>query len=115
MRWGTIKNHRRYQMKRLLVIVAVILAVGLSSLAYADTHAKHDQQWRQQHAQVWKSHSKQWSEYDREWQAHRGATREDIKWRKDHAQLWHDWYQWHNDERDDGGKSGLSIQLDLNF
>ena len=102
-------------MKRLLVLVAVILAVGLSSLAYADTHANHDQKWRQQHAQVWKSHSKQWSGYDREWQAHRGATREDIKWRKDHAQLWHDWYQWHNDERDDGGKSGLSIQLDFNF
>ncbi len=102
-------------MKRLVVLVAVILAVGLSSLAYADTYAKHDQKWRQQHAQVWKSHSKQWSEYDREWQAHRGARTEDIKWRKDHAQLWHDWYQWHNDERDDGGKSGLSIQLDLNF
>jgi len=101
-------------MKRLLVLVAVMLAVGLSSLAYADTY-KHDQKWRQEHAQVWKSHSRQWSEYDREWQAHRRDTREDIKWRRDHAQLWHDWYQWHRDERDDGARSGFSVQLDLNF
>ncbi len=79
-------------MKRRLVPVAVILAIGLSPLVYAtDTYEKHDQKWRQQHAQVWKSHSKEWKEYDREWQTHRGAAKEDIKWRRDHAQLWHDW------------------------
>jgi len=102
-------------MKRLIVLVAVILAFSLSSLAYADTHSKHDQHWRQQHTQVWKSHSKQWSEYDHDWQAHRGDRAEDIRWRREHARLWHDWYVWHQDERDDGGRSGLSIQLNLSF
>ncbi len=97
-------------MKRLFVALVVILVSGLSPLAtYADdTYARHDQHWKQQHAYVWKAHSKQWSEYDREWRAHRGDTR----WLREHAQLWHDWYQWH---RDDGGESGLSIWLNLNF
>ena len=104
-------------MKKLLALAAVILALGLSSLtAYADnTHARHDQHWKQQHAQVWKSHSRQWSEYDREWQRHRGNAPSDIRWRREHAQTWHDWYQWHRDERDDGENSGLSIQLNLSF
>jgi len=101
-------------MKRLLVLVAITLAIGLSSLGYADTY-KHDQQWRQQHVQVWKTHSKQWVVYDRQWEAHQGATQEDIKWRRDHARLWPDWYQWHRDERDDGEHSGFSIHLNIDF
>ncbi len=97
-------------MKRLFVVTVAILALGLSPLAADgnDTYAKHDQRWKQQHAAVWKSHSRQWVEYDREWQAHRG----DPRWRREHAELWHDWYQWH---RDDGGESGLSVQLNLSF
>ena len=93
-------------MKRLFVVVAVILAVCLSPLAaYAEGH---DQQWNQRHTKEWKSHSKQWSEYDREWQAHRG----DSRWRKEHAATWREWYQWH---KDDDGKGGLILHLDLTF
>ena len=102
-------------MKRLLILAAVILAFGLSSLAYADTHSNHDQKWRQGHAQIWKSHSKQWSDYDRQWQAHSRNTPEDIRWRRDHARMWRDWYQWHADERDDGEHSGLSIHLNIDL
>ncbi len=93
-------------MKRLWVLAAVVLAVGLAPLAtYADGH---DQQWQHQHATEWNSHSKQWSEYDREWQAHRG----DTPWLRQHAAMWHDWYQWH---KDDGGQSGLGLHLVLDF
>ena len=102
-------------MKRLLILVAVILAFGLSSLAYAESNMGHNDQWRHQHAQMWKTHSKEWVVYDRQWAAHQRATPEDIRWRRDHARLWHDWYAWHQDERDDGEHSGLSIHLNIDF
>lgn len=95
-------------MKKLLVLVAVFLAISIFPLAtYADGH---DQDWKDQHAQQWSGHSRQWSEYDREWQAH-----PDRHWREEHARMWRDWYQWH---RDDDGSSGFGIQFssdDLNI
>ena len=86
-------------MKKLLVFLAIVLAVSIFPVAtYADGH---DQQWKDQHAQQWKSHDRQWTKYDRDWQAHRG----DRNWRAEHARMWHDSYQWHSD---DGGEAVLA-------
>lgn len=89
-------------MKKLLIVIAVIMAVSSPlSVVYAyendNRHDRtwteaHDPDWRSHHDQEWRDHDREWRDYDREWLRHR-----DRHWREIHAAMWGDWYQWHRD------------------
>lgn len=80
--------------KKMLFLMAVlVIIISVLALPIATFAAGHDQDWKHNHDQTWKTHQKQWSEYDRQWIKHRG----DKQWREEHIKLWHDWYQWHRD------------------
>lgn len=81
-------------MKKLLVLLAVVVAVSIFPLAaYADED-HHNRDWQEHHDRMWKDHERDWREHDREWKEHR----DDRRWREVHAREWHDWYQWHRDQ-----------------
>lgn len=85
-------------MKKLLVFLAVVVAVGVFPAAgFAAAHhgpdAHYSQAWKDRHHREWRDHERDWKEHDREWRAHRN----DRHWREVHAREWRDWYRWHKD------------------
>lgn len=86
------------QMKKLLVLMAVVFAVSVfPAAAFAEVHhgewAHHNKAWKDNHHRAWKENEREWKEHDREWKEHRY----DRDWREEHAREWHEWYGWHRD------------------
>jgi hypothetical protein len=82
-----------FGMKKLLVLMAVALAVSILPVSAYAYDGNHDQGWTDHHDREWRHHEREWKHHDREWREHRY----DRHWREVHAREWHEWYQWHRD------------------
>ena len=122
-------------MKKLLVFVAIVMAVTILPLsAYADNRERPDDRhddnrvenrhdrsddrrdwkWKERHDQQWKNNEREWKERDRQWREHRN----DRRWREAKAREWGDWYQWHKDNETDEMRLRLStdnFDLDIDL
>ena len=98
-------------MKKMLnILVLGTFLFSLSGFGIANIYAypsqqrdlnrqnNHDRQWQNNHDQQWRNHNQEWQDHDREWRNHDG----DRRWQEEHAHQWNDWYQWHNDNGDEG-------------
>lgn len=105
-------------MKRFLVLLAVVVAIGIFPAAasaeyHHDNGVHHSQTWKDGHHREWRDHEREWKEHDREWKEHRG----DRRWREEHAREWGDWYRWHREHADmlhlhvDGDNFELDIDV----
>jgi len=96
-------------MKKLLVLIAILVAVSITPLVvYAHAHGD-DPGWRNHHDQEWRGHDQEWRDHDREWRDH-----PDRFWRAEHAARWGDWYRWHQDHAE-LNISGDGFDLDISF
>jgi hypothetical protein len=78
-------------MKKFLVLVAVLVAVGIFPLAAYAHDRDYDHERHDRHEQMWRDHEPEWRGHEREWREHS----RDSRWREEHRRMWHDWYDWH--------------------